>query len=523
MKPASKNISFTNIFIVIIFILITIIRLNGITKSPPGFYKDEAGIAYNGYSILKTGKDEFGVAWPLFFRNFDDWKEPIFIYSQLPFLTIFGPDIYATRATAAFWGLATIGLLGYLVWLLTKSKYAVLLSLIFLGFMPWHFHFSRIGFQLITLPFFFCLYLIFIYTFLKTKQTKWYLWASFILGTLFYTYYAGRFYGVFFLAIQTLLFRKEVTTKTLVHSWLMFGLTLLPAFVWNASYPETITARYDAVSLFSRYKQISEVIKAYVEGYINHFSPNFWFVKGDTNVRHSPGFHYPLLWVTAPLVIAGLVKLLQNRKSPFYLLVIVSVISFPIVSALTTDAPHVHRTVQLMPVMVLVMVLGSLKLKQWFEKVVGTFLVVSWRIISKRYFLLIEFFLAIIFFTGFFLEWSLFSHYYFSTYPKKAELWFQVPDIKAIQGLLKYPTPHVIDINITEYRPSTYDLLRQIDPYKVQNGQRIAQFVAIPELKSAQKGYYLMRGNVCNTFSERFPNAIFIESPAEGFCIFRIN
>ncbi|HEX8897128.1 MAG TPA: hypothetical protein VF751_00395, partial [Chthoniobacterales bacterium] len=45
-----------------------------LTTNPPGFYIDESSVAYNAHTIATTGRDENGVAWPLYFRAFGDYK-----------------------------------------------------------------------------------------------------------------------------------------------------------------------------------------------------------------------------------------------------------------------------------------------------------------------------------------------------------------------------------------------------------------------------------------------------------------
>ncbi|NMB56469.1 hypothetical protein GYA19_00850, partial [Candidatus Beckwithbacteria bacterium] len=49
----------------------------------PSIFNDEAAVGYNAYSILKTGKDEFGQTFPLFFRSFGEGKLPLYIYEAV--------------------------------------------------------------------------------------------------------------------------------------------------------------------------------------------------------------------------------------------------------------------------------------------------------------------------------------------------------------------------------------------------------------------------------------------------------
>ncbi|HYY94383.1 MAG TPA: hypothetical protein VE713_07680, partial [Pyrinomonadaceae bacterium] len=51
----------------------------GASTNPPGFYIDESSIAYNAETIARTGADEHGTPWPLFFRAFGDYKNPTYV------------------------------------------------------------------------------------------------------------------------------------------------------------------------------------------------------------------------------------------------------------------------------------------------------------------------------------------------------------------------------------------------------------------------------------------------------------
>src|SRR5205085_7212900 len=52
----------------------------GLRHNPPGFHLDESSIAYNAHTVSQTGRDEHGEAWPLYFRAFGEFKNPVLIY-----------------------------------------------------------------------------------------------------------------------------------------------------------------------------------------------------------------------------------------------------------------------------------------------------------------------------------------------------------------------------------------------------------------------------------------------------------
>jgi len=61
-----------------LFLIIGIIlRFWQLTKYPVSLSMDETAIGYNAYSILKTGKDEWGEFLPLAFKSVGDYKPPV--------------------------------------------------------------------------------------------------------------------------------------------------------------------------------------------------------------------------------------------------------------------------------------------------------------------------------------------------------------------------------------------------------------------------------------------------------------
>ena len=74
----------------LILLLAFILRFYKLGEVPPHLDWDEASNAYNAYSILKTGRDEYGDFLPLSNRSFDDYKPALYSYLAIPPITLFG-------------------------------------------------------------------------------------------------------------------------------------------------------------------------------------------------------------------------------------------------------------------------------------------------------------------------------------------------------------------------------------------------------------------------------------------------
>src|SRR3989344_4388137 len=140
----SKLVS-TRFLLTLICILFLFTRLYKISEIPASVYWDEASIGYNAYSILKTGKDEWGDFFPLHFRAFGEFKLPVFIYSTLLFIKIFGLNEFSIRFTSVLFSLGAV-ILTYLIAKKIYNNLAVaLFASLFVSISPWFFVFSRTG------------------------------------------------------------------------------------------------------------------------------------------------------------------------------------------------------------------------------------------------------------------------------------------------------------------------------------------------------------------------------------------
>src|SRR3972149_9411406 len=133
-------------------------RLYKLGEAPAGLYLDEAAQGYNAYSILKTGKDEFGKSFPIVFRSFTDFKTPIYIYLIVPLIPIFGLTKFTVRFPSFLFSIFTLPILYLLLKEITPKKNVFQLSLLttfLLSISPWHILFGRTNFECNVALFFF--------------------------------------------------------------------------------------------------------------------------------------------------------------------------------------------------------------------------------------------------------------------------------------------------------------------------------------------------------------------------------
>jgi hypothetical protein len=112
--------------IVLGFALLYLFYVSDLSTNPPGFYVDESAIAYNAYCIAKTGANEFGTRFPLFFPVYTgawtQYANPTQIYLlAIPF-TVMKPSILVARVYSASWVFAACLLLGWLAKRISARK-----------------------------------------------------------------------------------------------------------------------------------------------------------------------------------------------------------------------------------------------------------------------------------------------------------------------------------------------------------------------------------------------------------------
>ncbi|MEK7127671.1 MAG: glycosyltransferase family 39 protein, partial [Patescibacteria group bacterium] len=143
----------TKIILILIILLAIVLRFWDLGKNPPGINLDEAAIGYNAYSILKTGRDEYGQLLPLQFRSLDDYKPPLYIYLTVPSVAVFGLNEFSVRLPSAILGVLAVVLTFFLAREMFNERVAVITALL-LAISPWHLQFTRTAYETGSLAFF---------------------------------------------------------------------------------------------------------------------------------------------------------------------------------------------------------------------------------------------------------------------------------------------------------------------------------------------------------------------------------
>lgn len=381
-------------FLVSILLLAFILRIYSITDVPAGFYTDEVDIGLNAYTIFNEGIDAHGVKFPLLFESLGDYKTPLYIYLISPFIGIFGLNEFNLRLMPVIIGVLTV----LFTYFLTKEMFgnkAGLLASLLLTISPWHFHFSRIGFEAILSPLIIVLGLYLLIKATKTKKLKYFLLSAliFILGTYAYPVMKGF---IPLLLIGYLFLNRKIISKKYLFLFLIIVITFsFPAYIHQGS-----TARLSYVSIFGEKAPITLFIK----NYFSYLSPNFLIFNGDSNPRHSISNFGQLYLIEALFLFLGLIFLFKKFNKNACLLLWWFFI-FPITASITYS-PHAIRSIVALPVIQIISALGILWFYSFFKKS------------YKKYILIL---ITLVFL----INSCWFFHSYFTIYPEEsAFFWY---------------------------------------------------------------------------------------------------
>lgn len=219
----------------IFLILVSIILLGGVlrfyhlTSIPPQLNIDEVSIGFNAYSILKTGRDEYGKFLPISFESVGDYKPPVLVYLMVPSIAVFGLNEFGVRFPNAFLSTISIVLFYFLFLKISKNKWIGLLAAFLVAISLWNIYFSRYAVESLVAMILFSagLYLLLVLT--EKPRNIFAIISAILFSLSIYAYHAERLFVPLFLLLFLILRRKsliKIWRKCLLFLVLLSLLTL---------------------------------------------------------------------------------------------------------------------------------------------------------------------------------------------------------------------------------------------------------------------------------------------------------
>lgn len=473
--------------LILIFLLGFFVRFYHIGRVPPGLNRDEASIGYTAYSLLKTGKDEYGKSWPVSFKSFGDWKLPLYIYTTIPFVKLFGLTDIAVRLPSVIFGSLTIfvayflsrelfmgqGRSDFSFWM---EKIPILSAFIF-SLSPWSIHLSRTASEANAAVFLTSLGLL---SYLRYYRSKWnILLGSILLVLSLYTYHANHIFTLLlFFGLIVIYWRSY---KNSISFWISILLyILLSTFIYSQTlfsadktkisglfaasdqslvYDNVVLnrlqhAKYPYILSSFFHNKLLYTVEYSIKNYLRSYSPEFLFINGGGNTQHNiPDFGNLFIWA-APFLLLGLAYLLFQKNYHKNLLIL-WFLTAPMAASITKDAPHTARMAPIMPLLEMIIAYGLLCF-------------IHSSVLNKKIFKILIVFLLIAFFIFNFTVWN---DRYFVHFPQKKAVMWGEGYTKLISFLDQNENFRVREVVMTrpEYSPYIYFLFyKRIDPLNFQ-------------------------------------------------------
>lgn len=382
-----------NKYLIAILFVAAVLRLWNLGNIPPSLTQDEASLGYNAYSILKTGKDEYGSPFPAVFKSFGDYKPGLYVYLDTPFIAVFGLNEVSVRLPSAIFGILTV----LLVYLIAERLFRPLgnLSAFIAATNPWLIYYSRGAWEAnVSLT----LTLAAIYFFLRALNSSKYLVPSAGLFALtLLTYQGAKLSSVIAATILLFIYRKEILKieRKYLFGGIILGIIVAAPIVFSLFNGQA--GRLDVFSVFS-YPRSKEYTQAFLdEGgeklgsfgyytyhsealnftrgilgrYFNHFSGRFLFFDGDyQNPQHSAPYQGMLLISDLLLVVFGLAYLVKNLSinSKGYFLVLAWLLFSPLPAVLSRDQVQSVRALNMAIPLVMILSFGLYSVLSWIKE-----------------------------------------------------------------------------------------------------------------------------------------------------------
>ena len=420
-----------NFAIILILLLAAGFRFYKLTEVPPSLNWDEVSHGYNAYSILKSGKDEWGKFLPTIFRAYGDYKLSVYVYLTSLSVGLFGLNAFAVRLPSVLAGLVIV----LFTYKLTDEIFSSsrkktkrnhkryndryhcsghqigLVAAFLVTVEPWSFFLSRGAFEANLAQAFIVAG---IYFFLRGVQAinshpefisgskilkrvqndKNLPLSTILLGLSVWTYNSARVFVPLLLLGLVLIYRKHLTEFYKKKKTFATGCLLLATFFLLPMFFQLINpagqARYGWVAIIDE-GAIGQIIEArnnsefnstltkliynrptyfasqFVKNYLSHISGDFLFFKGGSHYQFSVPGHGLLYPINLIFLLVGIFLLLKKRDKTSLLLLVWFYLA-PIPSSLTRESPHVLRAITFLPTPMIISAYGLIFLIDKFKK-----------------------------------------------------------------------------------------------------------------------------------------------------------
>lgn len=380
--------------ILLVLFVALFLRVYKISSNPPGLTPDEASLGYNAYSVLRTGRDEYGTLLPIIFKSFGDYKPGLYVYLDVPFVASLGLNETSVRLPSVISGVISVYLIYLILYELFKDRKLAFIALVVAALNPWLIYFSRGAWEVnvaLTLT------LAGIYFFLRSfEKNKLIIWSVLFFALTTVTYQGAKLSTGIVIFVLVVLYWRQIFNLPfkILTSALITGLIISIPIIFSLFNGQS--QRLNVFSVFS-YPRPEAYLQAFLsEGgvtkgsliynlfyneplnffrgilgrFFNHFSGRFLFFEGDwANPRHTPPYQGVLVIGDIIFLATGTVAFLRRKTTKETSLILGWLLLATLPSILSRDQVHAVRSFNLAIPLIIIITFGINYVLENFSKI----------------------------------------------------------------------------------------------------------------------------------------------------------
>lgn len=363
---AAASPRLTIVMLVAILAVAAALRLVALGVIPAGLSHDEAVKGYDGWSIIHTGRDQYGERFPLIFRAIGDYREAIMPYLIAFSIAVLGPTDFAVRLPAALAGVALVAGV-YLLGRELFDQWAGLLAAAFLAISPWHVQVSRLAFRAGLTPV--CI-TFGLWLFIRAvRRGRSLVPGAVVLALSLHTYLAARAFLPLLLLGLVAVYRSALLARPRAAAWAAVAMVVvaLPLLLWGARHPADFIGHAGESAGLEEAGGAAAYLFDAGRKYAAYFGPDNLLLQGDPYPVPSTGRSGVLHWPQAPLLLVGLAILLRRRR-PADQLALWWLAVYPLAPAFTDGTPPDWlRSTTGLPLFELITAVGAVATWRWLS------------------------------------------------------------------------------------------------------------------------------------------------------------
>jgi 4-amino-4-deoxy-L-arabinose transferase-like glycosyltransferase len=350
-----------------------VLRFRGLGTIPPGLNQDEAANGYDAYSLLLTGRDHLGHAFPVAgLESLGDWASPLLTFLTIPAVGLFGLEVETIRGVAAAMGALAVPVVYWLALEMFGARLVGVVAAWIVALSPWHMHLSRWAIPPAIVPTMVALTLLALVWSMKRRSARGIVVTAILAGLTIASYPTMKLYvPLLGLAVVAVYWRELLRIKWEALAYAALALLLIAGpILYLSTRDPGGRARFDQESIF---KQADiEVTPGFLaQQYLAYFSPKYLFQTGDNDPMHIPGRYGAEVRALAPFLLLGLgglgYGLLRRRfgwtaipwlQPQVAALILLALLLVPVPGSLTKPSPLALRGAQYIPLAALIAAIG---------------------------------------------------------------------------------------------------------------------------------------------------------------------